>query len=255
MAEIIRSGVISVPPGQLEAAQSVGMTRGRAMRTIVYPQALRVIIPPTGNQFIMLLKASSMVAVIGGGDSADEGAADLRPELARSSRCCWSSRSGTSCSSGSPRSARASRSAGSRGAPERRSPRPPRSSESQEHDRTARADGERAQAIRVRARAEGDRPRDRRGGGALSDRRVRIGARARCCGASTTWRRPTRASSRSARTYVGRVVKDGRLHRGERAGRSPRSAAPSVWRSSTSTSSGTSPRSRTSRSASAPCLA
>jgi polar amino acid transport system permease protein len=68
MAEIVRGGVLAVPPGQLEAAQSVGMTRWQAIRTIVYPQAVRVIIPPTGNQFIMLLKASSMVAVIGGGD-------------------------------------------------------------------------------------------------------------------------------------------------------------------------------------------
>jgi polar amino acid transport system permease protein len=68
MAEIVRGGVLAVPPGQLEAAQSVGMTRWQAIRTIVYPQAIRVIIPPTGNQFIMLLKASSMVAVIGGGD-------------------------------------------------------------------------------------------------------------------------------------------------------------------------------------------
>jgi polar amino acid transport system permease protein len=44
------------------------MKRGMAMRTIVIPQAIRVIIPPTGNQFISLLKASSLVAVIGGGD-------------------------------------------------------------------------------------------------------------------------------------------------------------------------------------------
>jgi len=68
MAEIVRGGVLAVPAGQLEAAQSVGMTRWQAIRTIVYPQAIRVIIPATGNQFIMLLKASSMVAVIGGGD-------------------------------------------------------------------------------------------------------------------------------------------------------------------------------------------
>ncbi|AQT79906.1 hypothetical protein B1R94_12445 [Mycolicibacterium litorale] len=68
MVEIIRAGLMSVPVGQREAAQSVGMTRGLAMRTIVIPQAVRVIIPPTGNQFISLLKASALVAVIGGGD-------------------------------------------------------------------------------------------------------------------------------------------------------------------------------------------
>ncbi|MGB4135528.1 MAG: amino acid ABC transporter permease [Microbacterium sp.] len=68
MAEIIRGGVLSVPEGQMEAALSVGMRRRTAMRKIVYPQTFRVIIPTVGNQFIMLLKASSMVAVIGGGD-------------------------------------------------------------------------------------------------------------------------------------------------------------------------------------------
>lgn len=68
MVEIIRAGLLSVPVGQREAAQSIGMKRGLMMRTIVIPQAIRVIIPPTGNQFISLLKASALVAVIGGGD-------------------------------------------------------------------------------------------------------------------------------------------------------------------------------------------
>lgn len=68
MVEIIRAGLLSVPVGQREAAQSIGMKRGLMMRTIVVPQAIRVIIPPTGNQFISLLKASALVAVIGGGD-------------------------------------------------------------------------------------------------------------------------------------------------------------------------------------------
>lgn len=68
MVEIIRAGFMSVPNGQREAAQSLGMKRGLLMRVIVIPQAIRVIIPPTGNQFISLLKASSLVAVIGGGD-------------------------------------------------------------------------------------------------------------------------------------------------------------------------------------------
>ena len=66
--EIIRAGFLSVPDGQREAAQSLGMKNGLTMRAIVVPQAIRVIIPPTGNQFIGLLKASSLVSVIGGGD-------------------------------------------------------------------------------------------------------------------------------------------------------------------------------------------
>lgn len=68
MAEIIRGGIIAVPPGQMEAALSMGMKRDEALRRIVLPQTIRVIIPPTGNQFITLLKGSSLVSVIGGGD-------------------------------------------------------------------------------------------------------------------------------------------------------------------------------------------
>lgn len=68
MSEIIRGGILGVPKGQLDAALSVGMTHNQAMRTIVLPQTLRTVIPPTGNQFIGLLKASSLVSVIGGGD-------------------------------------------------------------------------------------------------------------------------------------------------------------------------------------------
>lgn len=68
MAEIIRGGLLAVSPGQAEAAQALGMRRQQAMIHIVMPQAIRVIIPATGNLFILLLKASSLVAVIGGGD-------------------------------------------------------------------------------------------------------------------------------------------------------------------------------------------
>ncbi|MGW4729764.1 amino acid ABC transporter permease [Streptomyces shenzhenensis] len=67
-AEIMRAGLMSVSHGQVEAALSLGMRRTTAMRTIVVPQATRVIIPPIGNQLISLLKASALVAVIGGGD-------------------------------------------------------------------------------------------------------------------------------------------------------------------------------------------
>ena len=64
MAEIVRAGIISVEAGQTEAAQSLGMTRLQTMRRIVLPQAMRVIIPPTGNETISMLKTTSLVSVI-----------------------------------------------------------------------------------------------------------------------------------------------------------------------------------------------
>jgi polar amino acid transport system permease protein len=64
MAEIVRAGIISVDPGQSDAAQSLGMTRLQTMRRIVLPQAMRVIIPPTGNETISMLKTSSLASVI-----------------------------------------------------------------------------------------------------------------------------------------------------------------------------------------------
>ena len=64
MAEIVRAGILSVEEGQVEAAQSLGMTRLQTMRRIVLPQAMRVIIPPTGNETISMLKTTSLVSVI-----------------------------------------------------------------------------------------------------------------------------------------------------------------------------------------------
>ncbi len=64
MAEIVRSGILSVDPGQREAAAAVGMTRAQTMRKVVLPQALRVIVPPTGNQVIGMLKYTSLASVI-----------------------------------------------------------------------------------------------------------------------------------------------------------------------------------------------
>lgn len=64
MAEIIRGGLIAVDRGQVEATDAFGMTRVRALRRIIIPQAMRSIIPPTGNQFINLIKATSLVSVI-----------------------------------------------------------------------------------------------------------------------------------------------------------------------------------------------
>ncbi|WP_219844394.1 amino acid ABC transporter permease [Microbacterium sp. MYb66] len=64
MAEIIRGGLLSVDHGQLEASKALGMSGGRAMRRIVLPQAMRFIIPPTGNEVLSLLKSTSLVSVI-----------------------------------------------------------------------------------------------------------------------------------------------------------------------------------------------
>jgi polar amino acid transport system permease protein len=64
MAEIVRAGIISVPEGQTEAAVSLGLSRLQTMRLIVLPQAMRVIIPPTGNETISMLKNTSLVSVI-----------------------------------------------------------------------------------------------------------------------------------------------------------------------------------------------
>jgi len=64
MAEIVRAGMISVNEGQTDAAQSLGMTRVQTLRRIVLPQAMRVIIPPTGNETISMLKTTSLASVI-----------------------------------------------------------------------------------------------------------------------------------------------------------------------------------------------
>ncbi len=68
MGEIIRGGILSVQAGQVEAAIALGMTRGRAFVRVVAPQAAKSIIPPLGNDLINLLKASSLVSVVGVGD-------------------------------------------------------------------------------------------------------------------------------------------------------------------------------------------
>lgn len=64
LAEIVRSGLNSVPKGQWEAATALGMKRGQILRRIVIPQAMRVIIPPTGNETISMLKTTSLVLAV-----------------------------------------------------------------------------------------------------------------------------------------------------------------------------------------------
>jgi len=68
MSEIVRAGIISVDEGQVEAAASLGMSKGSTLRKIVLPQAMRIIIPPTGNESISMLKTTSLVSVIAGVD-------------------------------------------------------------------------------------------------------------------------------------------------------------------------------------------
>ncbi len=65
MTEIIRAGILSIDPGQMEAAKSVGMTYGQAMRRIVLPQAARIIVPPLGNEFNNMLKTTALLFVLG----------------------------------------------------------------------------------------------------------------------------------------------------------------------------------------------
>lgn len=64
MAEIVRAGLVSVGHGQTEAAQALGLRRSLALRLIILPQAMRAIIPPTGNEIISMLKTTSLVSVI-----------------------------------------------------------------------------------------------------------------------------------------------------------------------------------------------
>lgn len=65
IAEIVRAGIQSIDPGQLEAAQSLGLSSAQTMQYVIFPQAFRRMIPPLGNEFITLLKDTSLVAVIG----------------------------------------------------------------------------------------------------------------------------------------------------------------------------------------------
>jgi polar amino acid transport system permease protein len=75
MAETIRAGIEAVPRGQMEAARSLGMSHASAMKSIVLPQAFRIIIPPLTNELVLLLKDSSLISVLG--------VTDLNIELTR----------------------------------------------------------------------------------------------------------------------------------------------------------------------------
>jgi polar amino acid transport system permease protein len=68
MSEIVRAGIEAIDPGQMEAAKSLGMTSGLAMRRIVLPQAAKVIVPPLGNEFNNMMKTTSLMEVISAGE-------------------------------------------------------------------------------------------------------------------------------------------------------------------------------------------
>jgi polar amino acid transport system permease protein len=73
MSEIFRAGIESIPKGQMEAARSLGMSYFQAMRYVILPQAFRVILPPVGNEFVALLKDSSLVSVLAVSDLTRRG--------------------------------------------------------------------------------------------------------------------------------------------------------------------------------------
>jgi polar amino acid transport system permease protein len=73
MSEIYRAGIQSIPKGQMEAAMSLGMKYIQSMRYVILPQALRVILPPVGNEFIALLKDSSLVSAVAVADLTRRG--------------------------------------------------------------------------------------------------------------------------------------------------------------------------------------
>jgi polar amino acid transport system permease protein len=64
MGEIFRAGILSIPKGQMEAALALGLSRTQAMRKVILPQTMRLVLPPIGNEFIALLKDSSLVSIL-----------------------------------------------------------------------------------------------------------------------------------------------------------------------------------------------
>ena len=86
MSEIIRGGLLSVDHGQTETAQAFGMSRLRTMWRIIIPQAMKAIIPPTGNQLISMVKGTSLVSVIAMESSSIQCRRSIT-RLSRSSRC------------------------------------------------------------------------------------------------------------------------------------------------------------------------
>jgi putative glutamine transport system permease protein len=68
IAEVLRAGILSVSKGQTEAARSSGLTYFQTMRFVILPQAIKIVIPPLGNQFLNLIKNSSVLGIVSGFD-------------------------------------------------------------------------------------------------------------------------------------------------------------------------------------------
>ncbi len=73
IAEVFRAGIQSVDKGQVEAAKALGLSRYQRFRLVVFPQAIRVILPPLGNDFVAMVKDSSLVSVLGVADITQMG--------------------------------------------------------------------------------------------------------------------------------------------------------------------------------------
>ena len=73
VSEIFRAGIEAIPRGQMEAARSLGMNYFQSMRFVILPQAVRIILPPVGNEFVALLKDSSLVSVVAVADITRRG--------------------------------------------------------------------------------------------------------------------------------------------------------------------------------------
>ncbi len=73
IAEVFRAGILSVDKGQIEAAKALGLSRTQRFRLVVFPQAIRVILPPLGNDFVAMVKDSSLVSVLGVADITQMG--------------------------------------------------------------------------------------------------------------------------------------------------------------------------------------
>ena len=97
MAEIVRAGILSVDQGQTEAASALGMSRVQTLRRIVLPQAMRVIVPPTGNETISMLKDTSLVSGVPVRRAVLPAHRDRQPDLPGRSRC-WSWPASGTCS-------------------------------------------------------------------------------------------------------------------------------------------------------------
>ena len=73
IAEVFRAGILAVDEGQVEAAEALGLNRWQRFRLIVFPQAIRTILPPLGNDFVAMVKDSSLVSVLGVADITQMG--------------------------------------------------------------------------------------------------------------------------------------------------------------------------------------